>query len=405
MTPGLALGASPARSRSTASAATTPRRVQNPQRMGQAGPAGEFPLGGDGRRGPGRGRRDGLPARPTWDIFDGPNPDDSEWAVAPFGQLRPDPFRLQAPGLPRPRLPARTTPAAWPATRPAPATAKKFDFDDDVHSAAGITCAACHRNDISHDMIRGYEGEARTIPPCPPRTSPAGPAISAEAGKKAKDPPRTARALPIPRHKGIPEVHFERLTCTVCHSGPLPDNEPARVRTSRANRLGIFGVADWSTDLPAISSPSISATRTELLTPHRLMWPAFWARTDDGRRPSPQAGGGPGRDRTGPLPRESRDPDRDRASQRPRPRRDPGHRARWPDLRCDRRRRAEGRRQAGSRDGRLAAPDEGWKIRTARSRFRSRRRRGVARARGPRPADPRSPGRDRGRARPARASL
>ncbi len=81
---------------------------------------------------------------------------------------------------------------------------------------------------------------------------------------------------PYPYHKGFPEVHFERLACTVCHSGPLPADEPARVRTARANRLGIFGVADWSTDLPVVVEPVYRRDTNGKLAPHRMMWPAYW---------------------------------------------------------------------------------------------------------------------------------
>ncbi len=81
---------------------------------------------------------------------------------------------------------------------------------------------------------------------------------------------------PYPRHKGIPAVHFERLACTVCHSGPLPGKEPARVRTPRANRLGIFGVANWTTEFPAIQEPVYIRDKNKKLTPHRLLWPGYW---------------------------------------------------------------------------------------------------------------------------------
>jgi len=50
-----------------------------------------------------------------------------------------------------------------------------------------------------------------------------------------------------------------------------------RVRTSRANRLGIYGVARWSTDLPAIIEPVYLRGRDGKLAPNRLLWPAFWA--------------------------------------------------------------------------------------------------------------------------------
>jgi hypothetical protein len=228
----------------------------------------------------GLGEVGGMAARlkPTWDVYDGPNPDDSEWAVAPFVKYnktlfdskhrafldlsyRPDDARCLA---------CHTT---------GPAKTKKFDFDADVHSAAGISCAACHRNDLSHNMIRGYEGEKNDNPALPSENFTCRACHLGEAGDKADVLPGRLGA-PYPRHKGIPAVHFDRLACTVCHSGPLPDSEPARVRTSRANRLGIFGVADWSTDLPALQEPVYLRDKNGLLTPHRLMWPAFWARTD-----------------------------------------------------------------------------------------------------------------------------
>jgi hypothetical protein len=82
---------------------------------------------------------------------------------------------------------------------------------------------------------------------------------------------------PFPRHKGFPAVHFKRLSCTVCHSGPWPEKELTRVRTSRANRLGIYGVARWDTDLPAVLQPVYIRDERGKLTPRRLLWPAFWA--------------------------------------------------------------------------------------------------------------------------------
>lgn len=85
---------------------------------------------------------------------------------------------------------------------------------------------------------------------------------------------------PYPQHKGIPAVHFERLTCTVCHSGALPDKPLDRVRTSRANRLGIYGVAQWSTTFPYVVEPVFKRDVTGRIAPHRLVWPSFWARKE-----------------------------------------------------------------------------------------------------------------------------
>ncbi len=228
----------------------------------------------------GLGEVGGMASRlvPTWDLYDGPNPDDSEWAVAPFVKYDRTYFDSKHRALLEIAYPPKDANClACHAT--GPVKAKKFDFDADVHSAAGIACASCHRNDVSHDMIRGYEGEKEDNPSLLSENFTCRACHLGEAGKKA-DVAAGRLGAPYPRHKGIPAVHFDRLACTVCHSGPLPDREPARVRTSRANRLGIFGVADWSTDLPAIREPVYLRDKNGLLTPHRLAWPAFWARAD-----------------------------------------------------------------------------------------------------------------------------
>lgn len=113
----------------------------------------------------GLGEVGGMASRlgPTWDIFDGPNPDDSEWAVAPSVKYNKNLFD----GKHRAFLDLAYKPddarcLACHAT--APAGVKKYNFDEDVHTAAGIACTSCHRHDVSHDMIRGYEGEAADNP-------------------------------------------------------------------------------------------------------------------------------------------------------------------------------------------------------------------------------------------------
>jgi hypothetical protein len=35
-----------------------------------------------------------------------------------------------------------------------------IDAEQDVHLAAGMACVDCHRNDLGHAMVRGYDGEA-----------------------------------------------------------------------------------------------------------------------------------------------------------------------------------------------------------------------------------------------------
>ena len=64
-------------------------------------------------------------------------------------------------------------------------------------------------------------------------------------------------AGPKPVHAGIPLVHFQKLSCAVCHSGVTKDGKHAQIRTMRANRIGIYGRAQWATDIPFIEEPFV----------------------------------------------------------------------------------------------------------------------------------------------------
>jgi len=230
----------------------------------------------------GLGEVNGMASRlvGTWDIFDGPNPDDTEWAVAPsvsydrslFDSKHRAFFNLAYKPEDGRCLACHSVAAVG---------VEKFSFDEDAHSAAGLKCVSCHRNNISHSMIRGYEGEAEDNPIL------SGDDFTCSGCHLGNEKSKAEKALagrlgaPYPQHKGFPAVHFKRLACTVCHSGPWPGKEMTRVRTSRANRLGIYGIARWSTDLPAILEPVYIRDRTGKLVPHRLMWPAFWAEKKD----------------------------------------------------------------------------------------------------------------------------
>jgi hypothetical protein len=226
----------------------------------------------------GLGEVGGMASRlgPTWDIFDGPNPDDSEWAVAPFVKYDKALFDSKNRAfLDISYKPADSRCLACHATTPA--GRQKFDFDADVHTAAGIACVSCHRNDVTHNMVRGYEAEIADNPALPSEEFTCRAChLGAETSRGEKILPGRLGA-PTPRHRGIPQVHIERLACTVCHSGPRPEKELATVRTSRANRLGIFGIADWATTQPAIQEPVYLRGANGKLTPQRLLWPAFWA--------------------------------------------------------------------------------------------------------------------------------
>ena len=100
---------------------------------------------------------------------------------------------------------------------------------------------------------------------------------------------------PIPTHPGIPAVHFDKLTCTACHSGPWPQSETIYTQTSRAHRLGTPNVRKDPDTLPHILSPVLAKDRgvdtgkilgkaamvsDNKLSPHKILWPNFWAISD-----------------------------------------------------------------------------------------------------------------------------
>ena len=95
------------------------------------------------------------------------------------------------------------------------------DIQGDVHLQRGMKCIDCHHNGMDHRM------ETKSCTSCHMEPKGAG---------------------PRPVHAGFPTVHFEKLSCTVCHSGVTKDGQLAQVRTARANRIGIYGRAQWATD-------------------------------------------------------------------------------------------------------------------------------------------------------------
>ena len=213
----------------------------------------------------------------TWDVYDGPNLDDHEWAVVPSVKYRTVDFDSKH----RYFFDLNYQPSderCLACHSVSPKDEQRMNADADVHSTAGLKCADCHRNDLGHAIVRGYEGEAaetgnRTAESFTCRGCHLG---ENEAGEKSVVPGRLG--APYPKHTGIPLVHFKRLSCTVCHSGPKPKEGFTRVRTSRANRLGIYGVATWSTDLPTVIEPVYAEGAGHKIAPNRLVWPAFWAK-------------------------------------------------------------------------------------------------------------------------------
>ncbi|KPK44056.1 MAG: hypothetical protein AMJ65_04095 [Phycisphaerae bacterium SG8_4] len=158
---------------------------------------------------------------------------------------------------------------------------EKWTGDEDIHMTAGLTCVDCHRNGTDHEIVRGYEGESETSKnPLAATTSCRGCHLPGESGEV----PEAGRlGAPVPEHKGLPPVHLEKLTCTVCHSGPWPGDETILVKTSRAHRLGTIGVNKSHEALPHLVTPVYATGGDGKIAPHKMIWPSYWAGlTDDG---------------------------------------------------------------------------------------------------------------------------
>jgi hypothetical protein len=170
---------------------------------------------------------------------------------------------------------------------------EKWCADEDVHMTAGLTCVDCHRNGLSHNIVRGYDGEEKdSSNVMAAATSCRGCHLGDENGKR---PTGGRLGAPVPEHKGIPTVHFERLTCTACHSGPYPDEKPVLVKTSRAHRLGTINVPKDVEVLPHVFAPvfarqaATDPNRAPKIGLYKMVWPAYWGTMDEADSVKPVA--------------------------------------------------------------------------------------------------------------------
>jgi len=164
--------------------------------------------------------------------------------------------------------------------------------EEDVHIQSGIACADCHRNGLDHHTIRGFPGE----------NHPSGRDLVSFSCEGCHIPDKSAAPMqrsgrlgsPIPQHKGLPPLHFEKMTCTACHSGTLVENEVPRQLNSLIHYLGKHIRRDEA-QLPGIVGPVTMRTDEEWrsfgedgfdsehakYTPHRMMWPSYWGLLKD----------------------------------------------------------------------------------------------------------------------------
>jgi uncharacterized membrane protein len=153
--------------------------------------------------------------------------------------------------------------------------AARWKANEDVHLARGITCVQCHRNNLNHMITRDYEGDpAAAGDPFATSLSCRGCHMAEDAGPNV--PGRMG--APHPKHAGIPPVHFDKLTCTACHSGPWPADDTRRMKSGLSHGLGEFNVNKSPDVLPHIEYPVFATQEDGKIGPNRMVWPAFWGR-------------------------------------------------------------------------------------------------------------------------------
>ena len=146
---------------------------------------------------------------------------------------------------------------------------QRWQTDADVHLTAGMTCTDCHRNGLDHAITRGDEND------------PSAAALSCR-GCHLGEPDATPGRLgaPVPLHAGLPTLHLERLTCTACHSGPIPAAAQREFQTSLAHGLGLGSKQREDHASPHIRGPVFVRQADGRIGPQRVVWPAFWGRMD-----------------------------------------------------------------------------------------------------------------------------
>jgi len=154
----------------------------------------------------------------------------------------------------------------------------EWTHDEDVHLRAGMRCSDCHRNGIEHDTVRAFEGEKHSTNVNVATLTCRGCHLGDEDENTAVIGGRMG--APKPLHRGLPTIHLDKLSCTACHAGPLPQQQAPRVQTAMAHGLGLPTHELLPDTDPGIVAPVL--LRPEgVLYPHRTVWPAFWGEMTD----------------------------------------------------------------------------------------------------------------------------
>ncbi|MCE5187140.1 MAG: hypothetical protein LLF76_13550 [Planctomycetaceae bacterium] len=152
--------------------------------------------------------------------------------------------------------------------------------DQDVHLQSGLNCVDCHRNGDDHKITRGIEtegeGKGLTCQGC-------------HLGIEGQTPQEIGRlGAPRPKHIGIPPIHFEKLTCTACHSATWPEQEAARWQTARMHRTGLHGKHKLDVRQPHVYAPVLMKGPDGKIGPYKLFWPAYWGVMDENGKVTPK---------------------------------------------------------------------------------------------------------------------
>jgi hypothetical protein len=164
----------------------------------------------------------------------------------------------------------------------------RWTHDRDIHLVKGMLCVDCHRNGADHMMVRGYEGEFADRAAIAGTGSKPDPTIRtltcAGCHYGTETLPGGRNAAPRPVHHGMPTLHFDKLSCTACHSGPLPADATSLVQTAMAHRLGLERHETHDAAAPTIQQPVfLRDEKTGKMTPHRVVRSSYWAWFDGGK--------------------------------------------------------------------------------------------------------------------------
>lgn len=158
----------------------------------------------------------------------------------------------------------------------------RWNHDEDVHIRAGFKCVDCHRNDLGHNIVRGFAGEIHPQGQYMTNLSCRGCHMGTETNAFDYKSGGGRMGAPFPQHKGLPPIHLERLSCTSCHAGPIIGDQSELVHTALAHFLGHKGHRKPHQQ-PKITQTVLMPNSANVLYPHRVMWPSYFGIKTDGK--------------------------------------------------------------------------------------------------------------------------